>query len=145
MKRAVPILLLTVAGLVPLWRFEARPETVDTAQVAEAAPETVPKTSAPGTSGTAAPEVVGETQTVKGSLVRTSHGDVQVEVTFEGDRITAVRMLKQPNSAPTRKAVPLLVEETLTAQSAEVDTVSGATATSEGYVRSLQAAIDAKG
>ncbi|MEU7530158.1 FMN-binding protein [Saccharothrix sp. NPDC042600] len=121
MKRAVPVLVLTAAGLVPLWRYEAAPETV---AVEEAAPP--------------------RGQTVSGSLVRTSHGDVQVQVTFEGDRITAVKMLKQPSSAPTRQAVPVLIEETLSAQSAEVDTVSGATTTSEAYVRSLQAAIDAK-
>lgn len=65
-------------------------------------------------------------------------------MTFEGDRITAVKLLKQPSGAPTRQAVPVLIEETLSAQSAEVDTVSGATTTSEAYARSLQAAIDAK-
>ncbi|XVV04260.1 FMN-binding protein [Actinosynnema sp. CA-248983] len=121
MKRAVPILLLTVAGLVPLWRFEATPETV-----------------------AAAPAPSGAVKAVSGSLVRTSHGDVQVQVSFEGDRITAVQMLKQPSSAPTRRAVPLLIQGTLAAQSADVDTVSGATTTSEAYVASLQAAIDAK-
>lgn len=126
MKRAVPVLLLTVAGLVPLWRFEATPETV--------------AVDVPLPSGTPS----GSAETVSGSLVRTSHGDVQVQVTFEGDRITAVTMLKQPGSAPTRRAVPLLIEGTLTAQSADVDTVSGATTTSEAYVTSLQAAIDAK-
>jgi uncharacterized protein with FMN-binding domain len=70
---------------------------------------------------------------------------VQVEVTFQGDKITAVRMVKQPNSAPTKKAVPILTQETLRAQSADVDSVSGATTTSGAYVESLQAAIDAKG
>ncbi|MBY8849273.1 FMN-binding protein [Saccharothrix longispora] len=137
MKRAVPILLLTVAGLVPLWRFESQPETA----------------AAPGaTAGAPTPTTTGEvgaagvaTQSVDGALVRTRHGDVQVEVVFEGDRIASVTMLKQPDSAPTRKAVPLLVRETLTAQSADVDTVSGATTTSEAYAESLQAAIDAKG
>jgi uncharacterized protein with FMN-binding domain len=133
-KRAVPVLLLTVAGLVPLWRFEAQPETV--AVEAPAAPRT---SAAPP--GSAEPD---SAQTVAGSLVRTSHGDVQVQVSFQGDRITAVKMLKQPNSAPTKRAVPLLVEGTLAAQSADVDAVSGATATSEAYVESLQAAIDAK-
>jgi uncharacterized protein with FMN-binding domain len=144
-KRAVPILLLTVAGLVPLWRFEAEPETV------AVAPDAPPPTSAPPTSGapptTGAPETAppaDAVQTVTGSLVRTSYGDVQVRVTFEGDRITGVTLVRQPNSGPTRMAVPVLVRETLAAQSADVDTVSGATTTSDAYVRSLQAAIDAK-
>ncbi|MFD7250537.1 FMN-binding protein, partial [Streptomyces sp. NPDC059895] len=82
---------------------------------------------------------------VKGTTVATEKGDVQVEVTFEGDTITAVRMLKQPNHPQTTAAVPTLVEETLQAQSADIDTVSGATVTSDGYRESLQAAIDAKG
>jgi uncharacterized protein with FMN-binding domain len=70
---------------------------------------------------------------------------VQVEVTFEGDRISSVRMLQQPGSPQTTNAVPKLIRETLSAQSADIDTVSGATITSAGYVTSLQAALDAKG
>ncbi|MFF8322840.1 FMN-binding protein, partial [Streptomyces bobili] len=84
-------------------------------------------------------------QVVAGPTVGTAKGDVQVEVTFEGDAISAVRMLKQPNHPQTTAAVPTLISETLEAQSADIDTVSGATLTSEGYKESLQAAIDAKG
>lgn len=47
--------------------------------------------------------------------------------------ITAVRMLRQPDSGPTSAAVPRLLEETLRAQSADVDSVSGATMTSEAH------------
>ena len=70
---------------------------------------------------------------------------MQVQVTFSGAKITAVRMLRQPNHPQTAAAVPKLIAETLTAQSAKIDSVSGATITSEGYKKSLQAAIDAKG
>nr|WP_307783625.1 FMN-binding protein [Streptomyces spinoverrucosus] len=77
--------------------------------------------------------------------MNTEKGPVQVEVTFEGDEITAVRMLQQPDHPQTTAAVPTLIKETLEAQSADVDSVSGATITSEGYKESLQAAIDAKG
>jgi uncharacterized protein with FMN-binding domain len=70
---------------------------------------------------------------------------VQVEVTFEGDKISSVRMLQQPNHPQTTAAVPKLIQETLQAQSADIDSVSGATITSDGYVTSLQAALDAKG
>ncbi|NUP20176.1 MAG: FMN-binding protein, partial [Streptomyces sp.] len=62
-----------------------------------------------------------------------------------GEKITAVKMLQQPNHPQTTAAVPKLVAETLEAQSADIDTVSGATITSEAYKESLQAAIDAKG
>ncbi|ATE52209.1 FMN-binding protein [Actinosynnema pretiosum] len=126
MKRAIPVLLLTVAGLVPLWRYEPQAETT----VAAEAP------ADPGSGSTAAGRVVA------GEVQETRYGQVQVQLTYEGDRITAVTLLKQPSSAPTRQAVPVLVEETLEAQSAEVDSVSGATTTSAAYVRSLQSAID---
>jgi uncharacterized protein with FMN-binding domain len=66
-------------------------------------------------------------------------------VTFSGDKITAVEMLQRPNHPQTTAAVPVLISETLKAQSADIDTVSGATLTSDGYEESLQAAIDAKG
>jgi uncharacterized protein with FMN-binding domain len=68
-----------------------------------------------------------------------------VEVTFEGDKISSVRMLQQPDHPQTTAAVPKLIAETLKAQSAHIDTVSGATITSDAYAQSLQAAIDAKG
>jgi uncharacterized protein with FMN-binding domain len=123
-RRAVPVLLLTVAGLVPLWRFEARPAS---------------------TSDVAVAETPAGARTVDGELISTSEGDVQVRVVYSGDEIVAVQMLKQPDSGPTKRAVPILQEETLRAQSADVDTVSGATATSEGYIASLQSAIDGRG
>ncbi|MFD5264599.1 FMN-binding protein, partial [Streptomyces sp. NPDC058335] len=93
----------------------------------------------------ASPSPSAASQVVEGTTVGTEKGDVQVEVTFEGGEITAVRMLRQPNHPQTTAAVPTLVSETLEAQSADIDTVSGATLTSEGYKESLQAAIDAKG
>nr|WP_202500441.1 FMN-binding protein [Streptomyces sp. SID5476] len=91
-------------------------------------------------------EASGETtsRTVAGPTVGTSKGDVQVQVTFEGDAIASVEMLKQPNHPQTEAAVPVLIKETLAAQNADIDTVSGATITSDGYRESLQAALDAK-
>lgn len=148
--RAIPVLLLSVAALIPLWRFEAKHEST-TIEVAAPATEAtgVPETGTPQP-GTAATTTIGAppanaSKAVAGSLIRTNYGDVQVRVTFQGDKITAVQMLKQPNSAPTKMAVPILTQETLRAQSADVDSVSGATTTSGAYVESLQAAIDAKG
>ncbi|MGW6936209.1 FMN-binding protein [Lentzea sp. NPDC054927] len=79
---------------------------------------------------------------VAGEAVPTRSGTVQVEVVFTGDRIADVRVLQAPDSAPTRMALPILREEALLAQSADIDTVSGATLTSEAYSRSLQYAID---
>ncbi|MEU1184768.1 FMN-binding protein [Streptomyces sp. NPDC005820] len=131
MKRAIPVLVLSVAGLIPVWRYE--PSTAASSSSASSAAEsTTPSTSASGT-------------TFTGTTVTTEKGDVQVQVTYDGDKITAVKMLKQPNHPQTTAAVPKLISETLEAQSADIDTVSGATLTSDGYKESLQAAIDAKG
>ncbi|MEV7152199.1 MULTISPECIES: FMN-binding protein [unclassified Streptomyces] len=128
MKRAIPVVALSIAGLVPVWRYEP---------------------SAGGTTVSAArpaPDSAAATGTVvKGTTVDTEKGPVQVRATFDGDRITAVTMLRQPDHPQTTAAVPVLIAETLKAQSADVDTVSGATVTSDGYRESLQAAIDAKG
>lgn len=135
MKRALPVLALTAAAVIPLWRYEPSLGTTTT----EAAPAPTPSSAPSSSSGGAT------TRAVQGSTVNTEKGPVQVEVTFEGDRISSVRMLRQPHHPQTTAAVPKLVKETLSAQSADVDTVSGATITSDGYKESLQAAIDAKG
>ncbi|MGC9543432.1 FMN-binding protein [Streptomyces sp. UG1] len=130
MKRAVPVLALSIAGLVPVWLYEP---SLGTTTTQTASPASTPSTSS-GSGNTV----------VKGSTVQTEKGPVQVEVTFQGTRITAVKMLQQPNHPQTTAAVPKLIAETLEAQSTDIDTVSGATITSNGYKESLQAAIDAK-
>ncbi|MER5715466.1 FMN-binding protein [Streptomyces sp. NPDC002132] len=137
MKRALPVLVLSIAGLIPVWRYE--PSSGASSSGAVAAPA---QTTSPG--GSAAGSSSGSSVVVKGTVVSTDKGDVQVEVTYEGGRITAVRMLKQPDHPQTTAAVPKLIAGTLQAQSADIDTVSGATVTSEGYRKSLQAAIDAR-
>ncbi|MFJ9739013.1 FMN-binding protein [Streptomyces sp. NPDC101166] len=141
MKRALPVLVLSIAGLIPVWRYE--PSTGASSSGAVAAP--APTASPAGSSaGSASGPASGSSIVVKGTVVGTDKGDVQVEVTYQGDRITAVRMLKQPDHPQTTAAVPKLIAGTLEAQSADIDTVSGATVTSEGYKESLQAAIDAR-
>ncbi|MFJ8464438.1 FMN-binding protein [Streptomyces swartbergensis] len=136
MKRAIPVLVLSVAGLIPLWRYAPSQDTGSSSATQAAAPASTPSASSSG--GTT-------TTVVSGSTLDTEKGPVQVEVTFDGDKIASVRMLQQPNHPQTTAAVPKLIEETLQAQSADIDTVSGATITSDGYKESLQAAIDARG
>ncbi|MFI1030797.1 FMN-binding protein [Streptomyces sp. NPDC020951] len=131
MKRAIPVLVLSVAGLIPIWRYEPSTGTTSTSEAAST-PSVSSSTSSSGST------------TFTGTTVTTEKGDVQVQVTYDGDKITAVKMLKQPNHPQTTAAVPKLIAETLTAQSADIDTVSGATLTSDGYRESLQAAIDAQ-
>ncbi|MFG2461779.1 FMN-binding protein [Streptomyces sp. NPDC048523] len=131
MKRAIPVVVLSIAGLVPVWLYQPSSGT-STAQATTPAPST----SSSGTSGTSGTNVVTTT------TIDTEKGPVQLQVTFDGTKITAVKMLQQPDHPQTTAAVPKLVAETLQAQSADIDTVSGATITSDAYKESLQAAID---
>ncbi|MEW1641060.1 MULTISPECIES: FMN-binding protein [unclassified Streptomyces] len=146
MKRVIPVLVLSVAGLIPVWRYEP---SIGTTTSSASPPATVttptPTATSPAPSGSATAPSTSSKTVVRGTAINTSKGTVQVQVTFEGDTIGSVSMLQQPDHPQTRAAVPVLIEETLTAQSAKIDTVSGATITSDAYVRSLQAAIDAKG
>jgi uncharacterized protein with FMN-binding domain len=81
----------------------------------------------------------------EGTEESSQFGTVQVQVTFSGAKITTVKLLQQPRSGRAVTALPQLQQEALQAQSADIDTISGATETSESYKTSLQAAIDRRG
>jgi uncharacterized protein with FMN-binding domain len=98
-----------------------------------------------GSSGSAA-----SPSTVTGTAAGTRWGPVQVRLTVDGDTITDVTVVEYPTGNGkdrqiNARAIPVLVRETLDAQSADIDMVSGATVTSEGYLESLQAALDEAG
>lgn len=109
-------------------------------------PATAPAASAPAPSAApAAPS--GVTKTIDGQVAQTAYGPLQVSVTFVDSTITAVTELQAPNDRGrsveiNQQAAPILEQEVLAAQSANIDTVSGATYTSEGYAQSVQSAID---
>ena len=88
--------------------------------------------------------------TVTGGIAQTQWGPVQVQLTLKGSTITDVTMLQYPSGNPqddqiNSYALPILIQDTLDAQSAQIDMVSGATVTSVGYVQSLQSALDQSG
>ena len=88
--------------------------------------------------------------TVTGSVASTQWGPVQVELTVENGTITAVNVVQYPSGNPkdaeiNNQALPILIQETLDAQDADIDMVSGATVTSVGYEQSLQSALDQAG
>ena len=88
--------------------------------------------------------------TVTGEAVSTQWGPVQVELTVQDGEITAVDVVQYPQGNHedveiNSYAIPVLVQETLDQQSADIDMVSGATVTSTGYVQSLQSALDQAG
>jgi uncharacterized protein with FMN-binding domain len=81
-------------------------------------------------------------------VAQTRWGPVQVVITVSGGKITAVDVPTYPTANGRDQqinafAIPILKRETMSAQGADIDTVSGATVTSRGYIQSLQAAIDA--
>jgi uncharacterized protein with FMN-binding domain len=86
--------------------------------------------------------------TVNGAVIDTMYGPVQVQVIVRGSRIVTAHAINYPQGGGrdqeiNSRAIPQLDQETLQAQSARIDTVSGATYTSDGYRRSLQSALDA--
>jgi uncharacterized protein with FMN-binding domain len=94
--------------------------------------------------------VASSAGTVTGPAVDTRWGPVQVAITVDNGKITAVTVPQYPDGNRkdeqiNARALPILVQETLDAQSADIDTVSGATVTSEGYLESLRAALDQAG
>jgi uncharacterized protein with FMN-binding domain len=121
---------------------------------AAAAPSAAaPSTAAPSTGGpsTAAPGAgTASAATVTGDPADTRWGPVRVQVTVQSRKITAVTVVDYPannrrDQQINARALPVLVKETLSAQSARIDMVSGATVTSDGYIRSLQSALDQAG
>ena len=108
---------------------------------------TSPSASATATpSATPSTAAASATRTITGAVEQNRYGSFQVQVTFDGSKITAVQVLQSPEDRRSQEinqqATPMLEQEALAAQSANIDTVSGATYTSESYKQSLQSAID---
>lgn len=107
--------------------------------------------AAPAVPGAAAPAPTAPAaSTITGSTAQTRWGPVQVAITVAGGKITDVAVPVYPDGNGKDRqinasALPVLTDETLAAQGADIDMVSGATVTSEGYVESLQSALDQAG
>jgi len=115
--------------------------------IVEPSPRTEPSTE-PSTKPSATPSATSRTITVNGAVTDTMYGPVQVRVTVRGSRIVSAHAIDYPQGGGrdqeiNSRAIPQLDQETVQAQSARIDTVTGATYTSEGYRRSLQSALDA--
>jgi uncharacterized protein with FMN-binding domain len=150
-KRTIFVVALSVAGFIAVWRFEPGP--VHNTAVAQAPPPsiTAPSTSAAPPASTSpsstpsTPDSANATVTTQGTAESSNYGTVQVQVTFTGARLVAITLLQAPDDGRALTALPRLQEEAMKAQSAGIDTITGATETSESYKTSLQAAIDARG
>jgi uncharacterized protein with FMN-binding domain len=139
MRRLVLGIVSTVSGLVMLFSYHTSTMGAGT---------TTTGGSAGGAAGGAAVDPGSSSRgTVTGGAVATRWGPVQVQITVSNGKITQATAVAYPNSNGRDQqinayALPVLAQEAVVAQSAQIDHVSGATVTSDGYVASLQSAID---
>ena len=161
MRRVVLALGGTIAGLVMLLSFRTHMGSTAVAGASGAGGRMGSGgTSASGTGGSAgsaggaaaaAPPAEstgsGTGTAVTGNVIMTGYGPTQVQVTLNAGKIVKVTVLQHTNDGVDSqmidgRALPLLNNETLTAQSAKINAVSGASYTSAGYIKSLQSALD---
>ena len=159
MRRVTLWLFSTVAAVVLLFSYRTSTSGAAAPAVAAVAPATTPAPASPSSPSSSAspPSSAGAggssgsgSKTYTGSVAGTRWGDVQVTITVSGGRVTDVQVPIYPDGNGRDQeinafALPTLVQETLRAQSADIQTVSGATVTTGGYLQSLQSALDAAG
>ena len=168
-RRGAAALLVTTVALVLLISFKTPDDplpardgggvaVVERGTTPSAAPRPTARprsTDAPATAASPAPSAASggggtaAATTVDGPVVDTQFGPVQVRIAVAAGRITDVVALQLPTGRHSGQissyAGPVLRQEALQAQSAQIDTVSGATYTSDAYAQSLQAALDKAG
>ncbi|MET7857709.1 FMN-binding protein [Streptomyces sp. NPDC005318] len=140
LRRIVLASAATVSGMVLL--LSLKPHTTPRAAVAAPSVGSSASAGSGGSSGSAT-----GAKTVTGDSVQTRYGPVQVRVTVKNGKLTDVTAVTYPQENPRDQqinsyAIPQLTSEALAAQSADIDTVTGATYTSDGYRTSLQSALD---
>ncbi len=148
MRRVVLAVTGTIAGLVALLSFKSHAPSLSAAATSGTSGGSS-SSSVPGefpTGSQAANLPAGETA-FTGQVANTVYGPVQVQLIVRNNQIIKVAVLQQPTSTIHdiqigQFAFPELISETLKAQSAKIDAVSGASYTSAGYIRSLQSALD---
>ncbi len=158
MRRIVIWFASTLTVVVLLFGYHTSTNSPGTPAAASAPAATAPtsgsSSAAPSSSPTPSASSIGSTsdatRTTTGPVVQTRWGPVQVELTTQGRKLTDVQVVQYPNGNSKDAeindyALPVLVKDTLAAQSANIDMVSGATVTSTGYLQSLQAALDDAG
>jgi uncharacterized protein with FMN-binding domain len=161
MRRVVLALGGTIAGLVMLLSFRTHMGSTAVAGVSGTggtagsggSTSSGSSGSASGAAAAAAAPVSAGSGTgtvLTGNVIMTGYGPTQVQVTLNTGKIVKVTVLQHTNDGVNSqmidgRALPLLNQETLTAQSAKINAVSGASYTSAGYIKSLQSALDKAG
>ena len=151
MRRIIVALGTTATGLVLLfsWPTSWNRPVAGTGQAAAlggaGTSQVTATTGASSSSGSGSTAPV--TATVDGAVVQTPYGNVQVRLTVTDGKVTAAEAIAYPDRGGrdiqiSSYAIPILSQEAVQAQSANIDMVSGATFTSRGYIQSLQDALD---
>ena len=152
MRRVVLAVTGTIAGLVALLSFKSHSPTVPvavTSGTGGGSSSSSSATTVPGEfpEGSLAGKLSPGQTAITGKVGNTVYGPVQVQLIVKSGKIVKVAILQQPANTIHdiqigEFAFPRLISETLAAQSAKIDTVSGASYTSAGYIASLQSAVD---
>jgi hypothetical protein len=145
MRRIVLWFMSTVTVLVLLFSYHTSTSSSAGSGTSFAAPAD-PGAAVSGSTGTPSASAI----TVTGPSVDTRWGPVQVQIIVDNGSVTDVSVIDYPSGNGrdqqiNARALPILVSETLDAQTAGIDMVSGATVTSDGYIESLQGALDQAG
>ena len=155
MKRNLIIAACTLGGLIPLFLYPTshNVSTVNTKMGASAGlgagvtAVSGASGTGGGTGGGGGTGSAGGNTTVTGDPADTRWGTVQVQITVSNKKIIGAQAIQYPNGNGRDQqinsyALPILSQEAVTAGSAQIDAVSGATVTSDGYIQSLQSAVD---
>jgi uncharacterized protein with FMN-binding domain len=159
MRRVFLAVVGTIAGLVALLTFRSHvPSAGPTASSGSAGGSTAGAGAGAGGAGAgagaagsagqpaASASLTAGERAVDGKVANTVYGPVQIQVVVKNNKIVSVNILEQPTSTAQdlqigHFAFPQLISETKSAQSARINAVSGASYTSEGYIKSLQSAF----
>jgi len=157
MRRVALAFFSTITGLVILLDFKTHSPTAGSTPVAAGTsgtsgtsdPTSATSTPATGSTSSSAASSSGA-KTVTGDSVDTQWGPVQVQITVTNGKVTKANAVAYPTENPRDQqinayAIPALNQEAVSAGSAQIDMISGATVTSTGYLGSLQSALDKAG
>ena len=147
-RAAVSAALASAGILLAGWQSGAHVADTGSTAAGTSAATSSGKSSGSGAGGGTAGSAAQAARTYAGSVVQTRFGAVQVQITVKAGAITDVTALQltdddRKSVQISNRAAPLLRAAVIKAQSAQVQTISGATVTSDAYVSSLQAALDA--
>jgi uncharacterized protein with FMN-binding domain len=109
-------------------------------------PQTVTNNPPPATTAPQPASTGFKNGTFTGDTIQSMYGPVQAQVVIKSGKIISINFLQYPNdrSASSRKsqmAMPVIKQEVIQSQSANVNTVSGATETSYSFIQSISSAL----